>query len=346
MTGAILFNLASVLELALHNGRHPLTGRQVGPATGSLENFRTFDQLFTAFTAQLETLINLAAEGNAQLATAHADLHPTPLLSALIDGTAASGRDVTRGGATYNSSGVAIIGLADVADSLTALKHLVYDQKRLTQREVSNALKSDFVGHERTHVMLRRKAPKYGTDDPRADAMASGLVKQIGEAFARRKAPRGGHYQIGYWSITIHAGFGALTGALPNGRKRATPLSSGATPVAGVATRGPTAAFNSTAKLPARHLANGIANNHKLSRELLGQPGKLELLGKLVEGFFAQGGFQVQFTVQDRETLLAAQQNPEAYRDLLVRVSGYTAYFCDLNRRMQDEIIARTEDRL
>ncbi len=344
MTGAILFNLAAVLELALNDGVHPLSGRRVGPATGRLADFSSIEDLRAAFAEQLDQMVGLATDGNARLAAAHAAVHPTPLLSSLIDGTAESGRDVTRGGARYNSSGVAIIGLADVTDSLCALDTLVFRERRLSATNVAEALAANFCGHEKTRILLARKAPKYGTDCEQADRMAAEVVTLVAESFAERRAPRGGHYNVGYWSMTMHAGLGAATGSLPNGRPRGEPLASGATPVSGVARKGPTASLASTARLPARLMVNGIANNHKLSRRLLGGQGMLDILSRLVEVYFARGGMQVQFTVHDRETLLAAQKHPEAHRDLLVRVSGYSAYFCDLNKRMQDEIIGRTED--
>jgi len=346
MTGAILFNLAAVLELTLNDGVHPLSGLQVGPRTGTLAQLGSAAALRAAFDRQLDHLVDLACDGNARLARAHAELHPTPLLSALIDGTAESGRDITRGGARYNSSGVAVVGLADVADSLTAIEQLVFEQQRLDLAELGAALADDFSGHQRARALLRSRAPRYGTDDAGADQMAIELVDRLSQSFGRHPNPRGGRYHVGYWTLTMHTGFGALTGALPSGRLRGQPLASGATPVAGAATAGPTAALASTAALPARLMANGIANNHKLPRQLLAQPGKLELVDRLVEVFFARGGMQLQYTVQDRAQLLEAQHNPEAHRDLLVRVSGYTAYFSQLSRPIQDEIIDRTEDRL
>ncbi|MBT3222709.1 MAG: hypothetical protein HN348_26845, partial [Proteobacteria bacterium] len=230
--------------------------------------------------------------------------------------------------------------------SLTALKQVVFEQRRVSPAEVALALRANFVGYDRVHALLSRRASKYGNDDGEADEMAQRLVERVARSFSRFKAPRQGRYQLGYWSITMHTGFGSLTGSLPNGRLEGTPLASGATPVSGVARLGPTASLASTAKLPARYIANGIANNHKFSRSLLARPEKRELLTHLLGGYFKRGGMQIQFTVQNRKTLLAAQKNPAAHRDLLVRVSGYTAYFCELNKRMQDEIIAREEDAL
>jgi len=239
---------------------------------------------------------------------------------------------------------VAIIGFADVADSLTALKEIVFEKKLISCPELFAALKADFQGHPKVQALLTQKAPKYGTDDPLADQVAADLVVLLADAFHRHKNPRGGNYHLGLWSITMHAGLGALTSALPNGRRKGAPLASGATPVSGVARKGPTASFASTSKLPVHLIANGIANNHKLSRSLLGKPGKLDIFEQLLNGYFRMGGMQTQFIIRDKQTLILAQKHPEMYRDMVVRVSGYTAYFCDLNRGMQDEIIARTED--
>jgi len=344
MTGAIMFNLAAILELALNNGVYPLSGLQIGPAAGSFKEFKNFDEFLEAFKKQLDFMVDLAAIGNDHFAKAHARLHPTPLLSGLIRGTSESGKDVTWGGAKYNSSGVGVIGLADVADSLVALKELVFGNQTISRDELLAALDDDFKGHEKTFALLTEKASKYGTDDPKADQVAAEIVDLVASSFQRRKNPRGGNYHIGLWSLTMHTGLGSLTGALPNGRKKGRPLASGATPVTGVARKGPTASFISTARLPAARIGNGMANNHKLSKSLLGKQGKLEIFRALIDGYFRAGGMQVQFNIRDKQTLVHAQEHPEMYRDLLVRVSGYTAYFCDLNRSMQDEIIARVED--
>lgn len=344
MTGAIMFNLAAVLELSLNDGIQPLSGLPIGPTTGRFEKFQSFDEFDRAFQKQLDGMVDLATLGNSWFAQAHSKLHPTPLLSGLLRGSLESGKDVTRGGAMYNSSGVGVIGFADVADSLTAIKDLVFEKGLLSRTELMSALASDFEGHDKTYALLTRKAPKYGTDDPPADQVAADLVKSVASSFGRHKNPRGGKYHVGFWSLTMHTGLGSLTGALPNGKRKGAPLASGVTPVSGVARKGPTAAFASTTKLPVDRIPNGMANNHKLPRSLLGQPGKLEVFQQLVTGYFKGGGMQTQFIIQDRQTLIAARNHPERYRDLLVRVSGYTAYFCDLSRMMQDEIIARSED--
>ena len=344
MTGSILLNLAAAFELALNDGVQALSGQRIGPATGRLRDFTAFEQAFAALRAQLQFLIDMSVRAETLYDRAHEELHPIPLLSSLIDGPMETGRDLTSGGALYNSSGVWVVGLADVADSLAALKLLVFDEKRVGAAELEAALAADFAGHEKIRAMCLHRAPKYGNDDPDADAIAVRLVETIDELYGRRRNYRGGPYHLGYWTMTVHTGYGRLTGALPNGRRAGRPLASGATPVSGAARKGPSAALSSTAKLPPGPLANCIANNHKIPASLLHEPGKMQVLEQLVRGFFRQGGMQVQFVVADRELLLRAMDDPELARDLLVRVSGYTAYFGDLDRDMQQEIVNRTED--
>jgi formate C-acetyltransferase len=346
MCGSALLIITSALELALHNGVHPLSRLQVGPKTGAFAEFRSYEDFHGAFLEQLEFIIGMAVECNRLLSLAHEELHPTPLLSALIEGTLDSGKDVTAGGAKYNFSGMGIIGLADVADSLAAIKKLVFEDRLFTPGEMHAALCDNFEGHEKTLALIRSKAPKYGQDDAYGDQIANETQAEIERIFSSHKNTRGGRYLPGYWSVTMHAGAGALTGALPNGKRRGESLASGATPVTGSAKKGPTASLTSSAKLRAGHMANGMCVNQKFPKSLLRQPGKLDLLTQLVKGYFTKGGMQVQFTIQDSQTLRDAQANPDQHRDLLVRISGYTAYFCDLNKKMQDEIINRSEGQI
>lgn len=343
MTGGVMLNLAVVLEMALFGGVHPLSGQQIGPPTPPLSRQPSYAGFEAAFVEQLQHLAGQAVEADVLLDRGHAELCPTPLLSALVRGAAESGRDVTRGGARYDSSGVTMVGLADVVDSLTALEELVFGQGLVTPAEMLRALADDFVGHERLLAALGARGARFGNDIDQIDRKAVWLVRLVGETFAQQRSFRGGPYHVGYWSLTTHCGFGALTGALPSGRRAGAPLAPGVGPCAGAAREGPTAALASVHKLPPRWTANGMGHNLKLSRSLLGAPGRLAVLEQLLAGFVAGGGMQVQITVQDRDVLLAAQRDPAAHRDLLVRVSGYTAYFCDLNRQMQDEILSRTE---
>lgn len=346
MTGSILLNLAAILELTLHNGVHPFSGLQIGPRTGSLRDCSSYDQVWDAFKKQLGFLVDSSVDAEILYDQTHEELHPVPLLSALIDGPMETGKDVTSGGATYNSSGVWTVGLADVADSLAALKKLVFEEKRIPPAEMEAAIKADFEGYEKVRALCLNRGPKYGTDDPEADEIAVALVNAVDAAYDRRRNYRGGPYQVGYWTMTMHTGYGKLTSAFPSGRTNGAALASGATPVSGAARKGPSAALSSTAKLPHPGLANSIAHNHKIPASLLCEPGKMELLDQLVSGFFKKGGLQIQFVIADKSSLLAALNNPELAKDLLVRVSGYTAYFGDLDRAMQEEIINRTEDQI
>ena len=346
MTGSILLNLATTLELAIYDGVFPLSGRQIGPKTGWLKEFTNFDQLWRAFVAQLNHLVKGSVEAETLYERAHAELHPIPLLSAVLDGPMEKGKDATAGGAKYNSSGVWCVGLADVTDSLAAIKKLVFDEKRLTAAEMQAALEADFKGHETVHAMCLHRGPKYGNDEPEADELAVRIVQAVDQTYGLHRNFRKGVYHVGYWTMTMHTGYGRLISALPNGRKKGAALASGATPVSGAARKGPSAALSSTAKLPAACLANCIANNHKIPASILNEPGKLQVLEQLVKGFFRKRGMQIQFVIADQSLLIEAMNNPELAKDLLVRVSGYTAYFGDLNKDMQQEIINRTEDRI
>jgi len=346
MTGAILFNLAAVLELTLNNGVHNLSGLQIGPETGRLSQLESFDQLREAFLAQLKYMIDQSVEAEKIFERAHEELHPVPFMSSLIEGPMERGKDVTGGAAIYNSSGVWVVGLADVVDSLAALKKLIFEEKRVSAQQMEDALRANFDGYEKVRAMCLNRAPKYGNDDPEADEIAVELVEEVDRIFNRHQNHRGGPYHIGYWSITFHSAYGRLTGALPNGREKGKAFASGATPVSGVARKGPSAALCSTAKLPPECLTNCIANNHKIPASLLKEPGKMDVFEQLIRGYFKKGGMQIQFVIADKSMLEEALNDRELAKDLLVRVSGYTAYFGDLDRAMQEEIIARTEDHI
>ncbi len=344
MTGSILFNLAQVFELALYGGVHPVSRKQIGPETGSLSGFRTYDEFWRALCSQIEFMAGMSVDAEILYDKAHKELHPIPLLSALIDGPMEKGKDLTGGGATYNSSGVWVVGLADVVDSLAALKKLVFEEKKISPAEMEAALKADFKGFEKIQAMCANRAPRYGNDDEYADDIAVEVVNVIDRAYGKHSNYRGGPFHVGYWTMTMHTGYGRLIGALPSGRKKGRALASGATPVSGAASNGPSASLSSTAKLPPGPLANSIACNHKIPAYLLKEPEKMKVMQDLVRGYFRKGGYQVQFVIADKSMLEKALNDPEMAKDLLVRVSGYTAYFGDLDRASQLEIINRTED--
>ncbi|MBM3131448.1 MAG: formate acetyltransferase [Chloroflexi bacterium] len=342
-SGAILFNLTSALEMALFQGKHRLTEEeQIGPVTPAPESMASYSDFRRAFETQLAWLIDQAATLNNYFGTVHQRIHPTPLLSALTEGCMESGKDVVQGGARYNSSGAAIIGLAEVVDSLSALQEFVFEKKAATFPEMIAAIKGNWGDpYRKLHPMVKKSPNKFGTESRMAKANADYVIDFLHRTFQSKTNYRGGKYTVGYWTMTYHAGFSLLTGALPSGRVKGEPLPSGITPVSGAA---PELApcLNFMAGLDHTRITNGHALNLKytpsMNRELT-----LAKFAQSIEAFMRMGGLQVQFNIIDRATLEDARKNPSRYRDLLVRVSGYTAYFVDLNSTMQGEIITRAE---
>lgn len=351
-SAAILLNLTSVLELTLFNGRHRHTGLEelISIETGDPSAFGTFGQLQAAFAAQASWMIDRATVLNQVLGRTHQAYYPTPILSALFEGPMEKGRDLIDGGATINASGATVIGMADVADSLSAIRQVVFEERAVSLAELLRALKKDFVGYEPLRVRLcdPARTPKYGNEDPRADGMVTWVLELLDRLFGAKESYRGGRYRVGYWTMTNHAGFGRLMPATPNGRKARENFTSGFTAVSGV-TPHLTAVLNSAAVQPARFLSSGVALNLKYTPEDGDRESMLDRFAASIEGAFdpadgkRDGVLEVQFNVTDRERFLEAMADPGAYRELLVRVSGYTAYFKDLNPQMQKEIIDRTE---
>ena len=348
-SAAILLNLISVLELALFNGKHRHTrDMQISEKTGRPEDFRTFDDFKAAFEKQTRWMVDLTTDLNNAFGAVYQDFQPTPILSALFEGPMEKGECLEQGGAVINSSGATIIGFADVADSLTAIQNVIFGNDKVPFADLLDAISKDFKGYEVLHKRLL-ESPKYGNDDKMADDNAIWVAELMDKVFDEKENYRGGRYRVGYWTMTNHAGFGKLMGATPNGRRKGKNFTSGITPVSGV-TPSLQAALNSVAELPAKYLSSGIALNLKYTPE----ENMLENFVTSVKSYFddkngtRDGGMEIQFNVTDRETFLKVQKNSEIEeaKDLLVRVSGYTAYFKDLNRQMQDEIIERTEYRL
>jgi len=340
---AALFNLPLCLELALNNGRGRMLPEQLGPATGDPRGFTTIDHVIDAYRQQVEYLVGQMTEGQEGLARAHAERRPLPLASCLTDDCLARGLDLTAGGARYNFTGDQGVGTATVGDSLAAIDRLVFREKRITIGELLAALESDFAGQEPLRQMLLNKAPKYGNDDDDVDRFARVAAEIYCRAVEKHPNFRGGWYSPGMYSVTMHIVFGLMVGATPDGRRARQPLSQGISPTNGRDGNGPTAALKSAAKLNHTLVSNGLALNQMLSLGAAAREHAPDVLGGLVEAYFDLGGQHLQWNIVDRATLIAAQQDPEAYRGLIVRVSGYSALFTDLNRLVQDELIARTE---
>lgn len=334
------FNLPKVLELALHDGIDPLTGERVGLATGIV--FRTFDDVFHAFERQLEYLVEVKVRGNNVIERLYAEQMPAPFLSLLIDDCIDRGRDYHDGGARYDSSYIQGVGIGTLTDALTAIREHVFDRSTLTFEAFRAALDADFQGREVLRQQLLHRTPKYGNDDDRADGVLRRCFEAYFKAVDGRPNTRGGRYRINLLPTTVHVYFGSRTGASADGRRAGTPLSEGISPVQGADRNGPVAVLQSAAKID--HLrTGGTLLNQKLTPTLLRTDDDLEKLVQLVRGYFRLDGHHIQFNVVDAATLLAAQNDPDAHRDLIVRVAGYSDYFCDLGRALQDEIIARTE---
>jgi trans-4-hydroxy-L-proline dehydratase len=336
------FNMPKVLELTLHDGVDPRTGRRVGPATGHPVTFETFDQLFSAYRRQLRHFVDVKLRGNDAIERLYARHMPAPFLSLLIDDCVADGKDYHAGGARYNSSYIQGVGLGTMTDAMTALKVQVFDRHAPTMRELLEALAADFRGHERVQQLLWNRTPKFGNDDDAADGVMVDLFDAYYDAIEGRPNTKGGAYHINLLPTTVHVYFGSVIGATPDGRYAGMPLSEGISPVQGADRLGPTAVLRSAAKMD--HVrTGGTLLNQKLTPSLLAGDAGLDRLAHLVRGYFRLDGHHIQFNVVDAATLRAAQEHPERHRDLIVRVAGYSDYFCDLSRALQDEIIARTE---
>jgi formate C-acetyltransferase len=340
---AALFNLALPLELALNDGYAHVFHENLGIHTGDPRRFNSMAELLEAYTKQTKYLVGLMAQGLDGLAQANAELKPTPFTSAITERCLEAGKDVTGGGAVYNFTGVQGVGLATVADSLAAIDQLLYRDKRVTWDLLLTALSSDFRDSEPVRQMMLSRVPKYGNDEELADKYAAFVAQLYSDEVSRYRTYRGGTLLPGLYSVATHIAFGVMVGASPSGRRAGTPLSCGVTPAPGAAREGPTAALQSVAKLNHRLVANGSALNLRLSpTHLKGEQGA-QLLSTLITTYFGLGGMQIQFNLVDSQTLRKAQEHPEEYRDLVVRVAGYSALFTDLDRLVQDELIARTE---
>ncbi len=341
-TGAILINLIASLELVFYNGNTERS-KDMGVRTGMLSEFKTFDQYKEAVKKQLKSIIEKATRVNNVAGLVHRYLHPQPMLSALFEGPLESGKCLLDGGATYNSSGIAFIGMADLIDSLHSVKKIVFDEKKVTLSELFEILNSDFNDRSDLHKYVRNKLDHFGNDIEEVDDIGVELVDYLYDTCAEFKNYRGGSYNPGFWSMTIHSAFGRITRANPHGRKYEESLSSGLTPVSFGQRNGPTAVFNSLAHLDGTKMPNGMALNMKFSKSIFKSKEKKKIFTALFKAYFEKGGMQVQFTIHDAKTFKEARKHPDKYPDLMVRISGYTAYFRDLNEFMKDEIIERAE---
>ena len=336
------FNIPKILELTLHDGLDPRTGLQLGPHTGDPKTFATFDDLFAAFEKQMLHFLDIKVRGNNVIERLYAAYMPAPFLSLLVDDCILKGKDYHDGGPRYDSSYIQGVGMGTITDCLSAIKYHVHAQKTMTMGKILEMLDADFAGFERERQMLLNKTPRYGNDDDAADDLLVRVFEAYFNAIDGRKNTRGGTYHINLLPTTCHIYFGSVTGATPDGRRAWSPLSEGISPVQGADRHGPTAVLKSAAKMD--HVrTGGTLLNQKFTPQLLADETGLDALVSLIRAYFELDGHHIQFNVVDAETLRKAQKNPEQYRDLIVRVAGYSDYFCDLSEALQEEIIARTE---
>jgi formate C-acetyltransferase len=345
-TTNLVVNLAKPVELALHDGRDPLSGVQVGPRTGDPRHFDTFEAFWDAYVAQMDHVLERSAAAIRMHERLWTEINPSPLIASSINDCLARGRDVGAGGCHYNAVGCVGAGLANAADSLLAVKRAVYDEARFTMEEVIEALAHDFEGYEPLHAYLIHRVPKWGNGDPDADRLARTVADHYCAKIHSFCNERGGPYQAALYSFTFQWSLGRHTGALPDGRRAHTPLAPGVGAMAGRDGAGVTALLESVGKIDFTETPNGSVLDVRLHPSSVAGDAGLDALASLVRTSFADGIFALQFNVVDSETLRAAQIDPEAYATLQVRVAGYSAYFVNLSRDVQDHLIAQCTHQL
>lgn len=336
------FNLPKILELTLNNGFDKRTGKQIGLQTGYAADFTTYEELFAAYRAQVAHFMRIKLTGNNIIERIFMKYMPVPFLSVLIEDCIAKGKDYMCGGARYNSSYVQGVGLGSITDMLTSLRYHVYDKKDIAMPVLIQAMEADFKGYEELQYQLVYKTPKYGNDDDYADRQEVEVFDLYYDVLSGHKSPRGADYRVNMLPTTCHVYFGSVTGATPDGRNAGKPLSEGISPVQGADTNGPTAVIRSAAKID--HIkTGGTLLNQKFTPSLLATEEGANNLVHLIRAYFRMDGHHIQFNVVNADTLKDAQKHPENYKDLVVRVAGYSDYFNDLGEDLQNEIICRTE---
>jgi formate C-acetyltransferase len=336
------FNLAKVLEITLYNGTDPQTGKKIGLESGPTDDFHSFADLLNAYKKQLQHFIDIKIKGNNIISRVYARYMPVPFLSLLIDDCIRQGKDYNNGGARYKTSYIQGVGIGSLTDSLTAINYHLYRHPAISWPKLMEMLAKDFNGFESERLKLVEKTPKYGNDDDFADDIMKTVFNYFYEAVDGRPAANGGTHRINMLPTTCHIYFGSVIGALPDGRKAFQPLSEGISPVQGMDCNGPTAVIKSAAKMD--HLkTGGTLLNQKFTPVILKDDEGLIQLLHLIRCYFKLDGHHMQFNVVDAAELREAQKNPGKYRNLIVRVAGYSDYFVDLTPELQEEIIRRTE---
>lgn len=344
MTSGGHLNMAKALELALNDGVSQTSGRRIGLPTGDAGQFTSFGEVMAAYAKQSRYLMAVNIESANIAGVVEKFMGHCPLMSCLLDDCIARGEDMVEGGTKYSLSGISIFGSSNAADGMLALKKLVFERGLYTMRQVVDALAADYAGEEAMRQMFLNQDCRFGNDVLEADEMVNALCAIHADFATMHPDMRGGHFTCGIWPVEGHVASGTHTGALPDGRHSGEPVVDGVGACQGRDTNGPTALLQSVARLNnIEHWAAGNTCNIKFSRASVHGPNGIAGMGSLVDVFMELGGQELQINVVDAQTLKDAQDRPDAYVDLVVRVAGYSAYFTTLGRRVQDEIISRTE---
>jgi len=336
------FNLVKVLEITLNNGFDPQTAKKIGIETGESTQLSSFKELLAAFKRQLHHFIDIKIRGNNIIERLYAVYMPAPFLSIIISDCIEKGKDYNAGGARYNTDYIQGVGIGTITDSLSAIKYHLFDQKNINMEKLKKVLKDNFVDHEEIRQLFLNKTPRYGNDDDAADDIMKLIFNAFYQEVNGRKNTKGGVYRINMLPTTCHIYFGSVVGATPDGRREKQPLSEGISPVQGADRLGPTAVIKSAGKMD-QAKTGGTLLNQKFTPQLLEGENGIDSLAHLIRAYFKLGGHHIQFNVVSANTLRAAQKEPEKYRNLIVRVAGYSDYFNNLSKTLQDEIISRTE---
>ncbi len=336
-------NTPKILEITLNNGIDPQTGKKLGLETGDPRSFKTFEELYEAWHKQMVYFVNLKLSVNNYIERMFSLYAPATFLSLYIDDCIEKGKDYYSGGARYNTTYIQCTGLGTITDCFTTLKKHVFEDKRYTMEEMLDACASNWENGEKMRQYIRNHTPFFGNDDAYADTIAVRVYDDLVKAIEGRPNTRGGKTQLNMLSTTCHNYFGSVCGATPNGRFAHFAISDGTSPAHGSDSHGPTAVIKSLGKLD-QTKSGGTLLNVRFVPQLLKREEDQKKLASLIRTYFKFGGHHIQFNIVDTATLHDAQKHPEEYRDLLVRVAGYSDYFNDMTEQLQNEIIARTEN--
>lgn len=337
------FNPSKVFEITLNNGTDPLTGKQVGPKTGDVRDFTSVQQIMDAYEIQEEFFLDKFVQLFDRIVSCHAWTAPTITGSCFTHGCIEKGKVLQRKGTDYRYSTIAVTGVANIADSLAAIDECVFRKQYLTMKELMELIASDFEGKEDMRQLLINKAPKYGNDIPQVDEYAHWLTKLCNHQICRHTDGRDGKYTMVISTQSYNVVLGQLIGALPDGRKAYTPLADNASPMIGMDVNGPTAVVKSIGRIDPLLAQSGVLLNQRFDPAIVKGEKGLDIVETVVRTYFdTQHGQHIQLNVVDDDTLRAAQKEPDKYRNILVRVAGYSAYFVELEKDIQDNIIART----